>query len=398
MDVILDSNVFVSDYHMDGIAFKNLFDYLKRTNSALVLLRIVREEVVGKFGRELKKSWKDAAEAWEPYRLLHFPKKLPRVNKPNIEDQRRSLRKRLMKPADGVNLSYRADTSGISIDEVFIRGIKRMPPANGDGEELRDVIVWLSAIDYANSVQREVAFITNDSGFWTKEGARPEILNDIKENGGAIRLYRSIDIFVEENSPAARAADEDLAEQLIPAFRDEILSAANSAIRSYRSAWVNVQNTQVKAESFKEGKIYDLAPDIQVAELLFVIEVAFEGVSFSNLVAMSPLMGQGAVNLVNPIFAGQLMEPYSGGIGNFGGIGAVLQQSPSPNPFGWLQPATVFAQTHHHRIETAYLAKSTVRLSARILQGQVTEKEVTEFKIDKVEPVEKPASSAEGAK
>jgi hypothetical protein len=43
MDVILDSNAYPSDIRMESIKFKNLFDYLRRTQSSLVLPRLVRE-------------------------------------------------------------------------------------------------------------------------------------------------------------------------------------------------------------------------------------------------------------------------------------------------------------------------------------------------------------------
>jgi hypothetical protein len=37
MDIILDSNVYLSDIRMESIRFKNLFDYLRRTRSLLVI-------------------------------------------------------------------------------------------------------------------------------------------------------------------------------------------------------------------------------------------------------------------------------------------------------------------------------------------------------------------------
>ena len=169
MNVILDSNVYVSDYRMENISFKNLFDYLKRTGDTLVLLRIVREEVVAHFARDLKKRGKEVAEAWRGYRALHFPDKFPEFTKPDIANQKKLLRDRLMKPSDAIVVTYHADTTRISIDDVFIRGIHRIPPANGNGEELRDVIVWLSTLDYAKTSNSSVAFITDDSGFWVND-------------------------------------------------------------------------------------------------------------------------------------------------------------------------------------------------------------------------------------
>jgi hypothetical protein len=49
MDVILDSNVYLSDARMESIRFKNLFDYLRRPKSSLVLPMLVVEESIGKY-------------------------------------------------------------------------------------------------------------------------------------------------------------------------------------------------------------------------------------------------------------------------------------------------------------------------------------------------------------
>src|SRR5207249_10713138 len=149
MDVVLDSNAYVSNYRMENISFKNLFDYLEKTGSSLVLLRIVEEEVVAKFGRALKKRSKEAAEAWREYRPLHFPEQLPAFVKPDIEDQKEQLRAKLINPAAGVKLVHVADSRSMSIAEAYMRGILRMGPARDERDEPRDVLGGLGPGEYA---------------------------------------------------------------------------------------------------------------------------------------------------------------------------------------------------------------------------------------------------------
>ena len=110
MDVILDANIYASDFRTEKIAFSNLFDYLRKTNSRLVLPRIIREEVVALYGRELKKRARETAEAWNSYRHLVLPTKPPAFEKPAIEHSRRELRRRLM----GLpSLTYYPTTAGV---------------------------------------------------------------------------------------------------------------------------------------------------------------------------------------------------------------------------------------------------------------------------------------------
>lgn len=377
MNVILNSNAYISDYRMEYISFKNLFDYLKRTGGALVLLRIVREEVVAHFGRDLKKRANEAEKAWKAYRHLHFPEKLPEFTESDIEDQKRLLRARLMKPSDAVKVTYHKDTSKISVEDVFIRGIHRIPPANGDGEELRDVIMWLSTLDYAKSSNLEAAFITNDSGFWANDAPRPEIQEDIKKAGVAIRLYRNIDKFVEENSPDVKVVGEKWAYEAFPEFSDDVIAAAESAIRS-RAFGGTVSSVSLKSVQFKEGKLFEVAPDVQVAELLFSVNIEYHTRTVMNLVPLSSLAG--AVDSNSYWRAGLGLGPgfpaYGPGIVGPIGLG--------PN---WVGPATA-APVHPTVVEAKYRMSGTVRAFARLLKGKVSEKEITEFQIEKIDQIE----------
>jgi hypothetical protein len=377
MDVILDSNVYVSDYRMESIAFKNLFDYLRRTGASLVLLRIVREEVVAKFGRDLTFRGNKVAEAWKGYRTLHFPQKLDEFMKPDVANQRKLLRQRLMKPSKAVKVIYHADTTRISVDEVFIRGIHRRPPANANGEELRDVIVWLSSLDYAKTTNRAIAFITDDAGFWVDNDVRPEIQRDIKKVEVEIRLYRNIYRFVEQNSPEARPVEDKWAYEIFPEFGDDVIATADSAIRS-RRVFGPIKSVSVKSVLFKEGKLYEVAPDVQFAELQFAVNIEFETRTVTNPVSLG---GFAAVlaGAVNPSPANAFLTSA--------GWGRVLPTYRSemisgpavPGFLNWAAP-----QVQPSVDEGQYLMSGTVRASARLLKGNISDKEVSDFQIEKI--------------
>ena len=56
MDVSLDSNIYLSDLRMEGIAFRSLLDYLRKTQSRIILPKVVLDEVIAKYriGFEMK--------------------------------------------------------------------------------------------------------------------------------------------------------------------------------------------------------------------------------------------------------------------------------------------------------------------------------------------------------
>jgi len=48
MEVVLDSNIYLADLFMESNKFSNLFDFMRRTDSKLLLPALVRDEIVGK--------------------------------------------------------------------------------------------------------------------------------------------------------------------------------------------------------------------------------------------------------------------------------------------------------------------------------------------------------------
>jgi hypothetical protein len=178
MHIILDANVYASDYRMSGVSFRTLFDYMRRTESQMVLPRLIREEVVCDYGRKLKSQSKAFADIHNRYRRLDLDNKREVFREPDIRRAMKKLRRMLMKPQEGVTPIYIPEIKEVSIDEVFIRGVRRIRPANEQGEELRDVIIWLWALHYSTLARTEVAFVSNDSTFWSKDGAHPQVEKD----------------------------------------------------------------------------------------------------------------------------------------------------------------------------------------------------------------------------
>jgi hypothetical protein len=94
MHIVLDANIYAADYKLSGVAFKTLFDYIRRTESKLILPRIIREEVVVGFGRRLKREWKSFSEAHRKYALLDIDGNLLKTSKPDISRSMNKLRRK----------------------------------------------------------------------------------------------------------------------------------------------------------------------------------------------------------------------------------------------------------------------------------------------------------------
>jgi hypothetical protein len=101
-----------------------------------------------------------------------------------------------------VSLRYYPDTNGVDISEGFLRGVNRRRPANSEGEELRDVIIWLIALQYAETEKKSVALVTADGGFWNDTQVHDHILEDIKNRKVDVSVFRSVEDFVKASAPA----------------------------------------------------------------------------------------------------------------------------------------------------------------------------------------------------
>jgi predicted nucleic acid-binding protein len=281
MDVVLDSNIFISDFRMRSPRFLGLFDYLRKTRSMLQIPDIVYEEVVAKYRRDLSdkvrtlnkcvndvkaKLLSDKPFVLENKKLLNEPETW-------IKAQCDLLESRLDTPAKNVHGNRFTNISAIDLREVYMRGIDRVPPASEQGEELRDVILWLSVIELGK-MGKQVTFITGDSGFWDGTEIKPRLRRDIEEAGTKILMYRSVEDFVKEHAPAAEEASPqwvakhkiDLTQDdpLIDSILDEISSTVEKALPNR-----TVRKLSVADITLKKGLLYRTGEHKQFAELTY---------------------------------------------------------------------------------------------------------------------------------
>jgi hypothetical protein len=364
MHIVLDSNIYAADYLFTGAAFRALFDYIVRTESKLILPRIIREEVVAGFGRRLKKESKELFEVYRRYKLLDIRNDAS-FTKPNVRKAMIDLRRKLMKPSGDVASIYIAETESVSIDEVFMRGIHRTRPASDDGEELRDVIIWLWVRGYCVAKKQEdIVFVTQDKGFWSADEPHQHILGDIKEHEGHLSIFRTIDDFLKKHAPApSNITPEWFAEHFERAHFEQGATLGATARLSKTLSGV-VRDVHLDEFKFVSGSLYCVAPGVEFTELNLSLSL-----SLTNIVSEHPLG-----------------TPLLGGLGGLFG-------SASVNPFGFGKPSpgslgfparSVFHKEDPPLRETVrqLQVRADARFSARIKEGKVAEVSLDALKID----------------
>jgi len=280
MLVVLDTNIFLTDLRLQSINFENLFSFLRRTQSKIVLPRLVREEIVATYRRNLEEAIQKVELAWKPYSKLTLSER-PDFYPVDASVEARELRKRLRNPPKGISIETVLKMDGVDLTEVFLRGIHRVPPANQKGEELRDVILWLFVLHLSKSREEAVAFISQDSGFWdVKDRDRPafEILRDISERKVQVHLYHSINEFIVSNSLESEPVDEkwvlgvvdegDLSAMLTSALKLQL----GKRSEGYRSVSFADGNNEITSRKLLSGFLYKVDDTTKFAEVDFELE------------------------------------------------------------------------------------------------------------------------------
>lgn len=282
MNVLLDSNIYRLDFRMKSPRFRALFDYLRKTRSRLVVPEIVMEEVISNHRREVKKRAAAANDAWQSLGQVIVRKTLTeKVFSDNLDEETSALRQVFANPAKGVSVQMYDSVAGVDVREVYRRGITRTAPARQDGEELRDVILWLIALEYSQQ-HGEVAFITNDSGFWAADTLQPRLSEDIASRGARLRVYRSLEQFVEEHAPKPEpVTPEWLALYRVDIESDNTLSAQviqRAILRAtpiFRNGQVLRPIGSLKLQ-FTNGSLYRTSTESAFAALTYSCAVALE--------------------------------------------------------------------------------------------------------------------------
>jgi hypothetical protein len=273
MHIYLDSNAIGDNFRFDSIAFENLFDFIRRTQSVLVIPEAVRIEVLATFDRILDQRTKKARNTWDDlHRILVSPQEF---DEPDSEYERDALMERLDSPDD--NITTVNFTAEIDVLEIVRRGAQRKKPANSNGEELRDVVIWLTAIEYARTSKAPLAFISGDAkGFWDGTSPHPSIKADAEQAGVHIDLYPNVESFVRSNSLRHR----DIAESEISKYvqSDVVEGQVAQWIRMATALWRNARLNDIATVrlAFDEGTLFDIDSDVQLSEFSYRFKVRLD--------------------------------------------------------------------------------------------------------------------------
>lgn len=314
----------------------------------------------GKYLIWLKESVRKAQAAHESlWKLAQSERQI--FKSPNLEREVESLLTRMQHPSKGVKVVDIDDYSGVDVREVVSRGIQRKRPADSEGEELRDVILWLLVVYLARKSGPGIVFISNDKTFAAENGRglHPDLIADLISSKVHVDFYRSLREFVVAKALDHAPMDADHFYTL--ARLKEIEEMTTKLMLRYVTRVGSIRDVDLKEFEFERATRY------KVGEDAYFIEASFGG-------AGSFLIGESVCYVGNVVSGDQTSQTL---VTESAGYAFTAPQVPTlgyNQQFAWTSP-TLFANnfgwgdvgavTYIAPEPRKYLCSFTVSVSAR---------------------------------
>lgn len=212
MDIIIDSNVFKRDLKLKDKNFEILNDYLSKTQSKVILPKIVLEEIKNLYKKTLKDNFNTYATSVA--KLLSTLISPEEYSKLSIDvDIEATKYVEYINEKLNITSHNIIDYKNEYLPELVRRAINRVKPLGEDGQQFRDGLLWLTILDYASTTEnKELIFIsTNSNDFAEKNSTNlhKDLLKECEERGVAIHYYLTVEDFIATQASKIEFINDD---------------------------------------------------------------------------------------------------------------------------------------------------------------------------------------------
>jgi hypothetical protein len=207
MDVILDTNIYQTNFSLNNNQWDALDAYLQKTNSRLVIPHIVSEELKINFKRLLKKQTKAFFEA---AKMLSFCSITDEHNemlngvltsKLNVEEVYENASEQYIEYIKGrFHNVVVLDPVDISLSILVEKALKKQKPFRDSGEGFKDAVIWESLLKYIEGWEGSLAFITDNSRDFGRDKLEENLLGDIDKKDVDVLYFHNLRDFISVSS------------------------------------------------------------------------------------------------------------------------------------------------------------------------------------------------------
>lgn len=291
MDVILDANIFRSDFLLRSKDFEILLNYLDKSESKLILPEIILDEIRGLYSSIQNERIKDVEKASRNLNLMLTDKKDEiKVKKTNVSENLKKyeeyIRKKLSIKEQQI-IPYKNDY----LPEISKRAINRIKPAGDKGQGFRDTLIWLTLKDYCKSCEgKQLTFISNNTDdFANKEKNDLDdlLIDECKEDYIFIYYYKNLKEFVENESKRLDFYNEKWIlenielEDIFNLAIDDLNGRERGTITSWfqretGNACLGYNVTRMDTVEIYDPTVYEMAIDKSIVNICIHVEIEVE--------------------------------------------------------------------------------------------------------------------------
>lgn len=198
MNIVLDSNIFISDFSLESPNWETLLDFINENESQIIIPQIILDEV----GAEYERITKSLLDDYN--RIANRLNKLSTYDSDVI-----CIESEDMMPSKDSFIDYIKVKLDIEpfpyidsfLTEVTQRAIKRIRPAKKDGRDFRDTLIWLSLKRICeNNNHKQIVFISQNVSDFANENKvlHDDLTAECKEEGLNIMYYTSLKSFIND--------------------------------------------------------------------------------------------------------------------------------------------------------------------------------------------------------
>lgn len=292
MDVALDSNIFRGDFLLRSKDFEVLIDYLKKTNSSIILPQVILDEVKELYTRVLKERLANHNKAAANINLaLTDESKHLKTSELDIESEVQGYEAFIKKKLTIYDRRILPYTDSF-LKEISNRAIKRQRPCGEDGQGFRDTLIWLTIKEYCRTChEKQITFISNndkDFGNAEKTDLHESLSSECEQLNIRINYCKNVREFIEKHSVKIDVFTAEWVENNIDfetvndMIEDEINGNQPRSIRYWLSNRRDVESTErfkatnVSTYECKEFFVYEMLGNKYIINVQLGCEVEIE--------------------------------------------------------------------------------------------------------------------------
>ena len=200
MDIFLDSNIIIADLWLRSQNMRLLADFVRKTQSRLLLHEIVVAEVESKVKRSIREHISNVEKALTDASKNSLSN-LPSLDANKIYEETFRNWQFAFRCMFALDLTTVIKLDNSSLPEAIRRSVEKIKPCSEKGEEIRDTLIWLNALAYAKKrgVKRQYVFIssnTNEFAEADKKSLHPILQDDVNKYDLNLAYFTNLDSFV----------------------------------------------------------------------------------------------------------------------------------------------------------------------------------------------------------